>query len=41
MKDRYEERDRLERAILSALFMNYEELIDYLDIPYTDFTKQN
>lgn len=41
MKDKYEERDRLERAILSALFMNYDELIDYLDIPYTDFTKQN
>ena len=41
MKDKYEERDRLERMILSALIMDYDNFIDYLDIPYTEFSKLN
>jgi hypothetical protein len=36
-----DERWRLERSILSALLMDYDRFIDYLDIPYTDFMKEN
>lgn len=41
MKDRKEERNRLERMILSALIMDYDRFIDYLDIPSDDFTESN
>lgn len=41
MKDKYEERDRLERMILSALLTDYDRYIDFLDIPYTSFGKFN
>lgn len=41
MKDRKEERDRLERMILSALITDYDRFIDYLDIPSDDFTEKN
>lgn len=41
MKDRKEERNRLERMILSALIMDYDRFIDYLDIPSDDFTEKN
>ena len=41
MKDRKEERSRLERMILSALIMDYDRFIDYLDIPSDDFTESN
>lgn len=36
-----DERLSLERAILSALMMDYDAYIDYLDIPPTDFRKPN
>lgn len=41
MKDRKEERNRLERMILSALITDYDRFIDYLDIPSDDFTEKN
>ena len=41
MKDKYEERDRLERMIISALLTDYDRFVDYIDIPYTEFGKQN
>lgn len=41
MKDRKEERNRLERMILSALITDYDRFIDYLDIPSDDFTENN
>ena len=36
-----DERLSLERAILSALIMDYDAYIDFLDIPPTDFRKPN
>ena len=41
MKDRKEERNRLERMILSALITDYDRFIDYLNIPSDDFTEKN
>lgn len=41
MKDRKEERNRLERMILSALITDYDRFIDYLDITSDDFTEKN
>lgn len=37
MKDRGEEKQRLERQIIAALLMDYDGLIDFLDIPYEEF----
>ena len=37
MKDRWEEKERLERQIIAALLMDYDGLIDFLDIPFEEF----
>lgn len=41
MKDRREEKDKLERQIVSCLLANYSQFSDYLDIPLTDFKPQH
>ena len=41
MKDRKEERELLERKILACLIMDYDWLIDLLDIPSEYFTGDN
>jgi len=41
MKDRREEKDKLERQIVSCLLANYSQFSDYLDIPLTDFNPQH
>ena len=37
MKDRWEEKEKLERQIIAWLLMDYYGLIDFLDIPIQDF----
>ena len=37
MKDRGEEKEKLERQIIAALLMDYDGLIDFLDIPLEEF----
>ena len=37
MKDRGEEKEKLERQIIAALLMDYDGLIDFLDIPFEEF----
>ena len=41
MKDRWEEKEKLERQIIAWLLMDYDGLIDFLDIPIQDFMPEH
>jgi hypothetical protein len=41
MKDKFEERVRLERQIIAHLISDYDGLIDFLDIETDEFTPHN
>lgn len=41
MKGRVEEKFKLERQIIAWLLMDYDGLIDFLDIPYEKFSKEH